>query len=150
MRDNVNAEGKVNRFERVRGRGTMRAPYNYMTERMKLAKMLQRPAWVEFPKGDEPGTLADYPLIHLTLAEDLEMWIADDDECIGLLGLTEQERLRLYPDTQWSIRVELKGEVVADTRSATPTLSGLTDALQSALAEAAQQTRTTEPKGSQP
>lgn len=147
---NTNAEGHVDRFERVRTRGTLKAPYNYMTERMKLAKMLQRPAWVEYPKGEEPGTLADYPLIHLTLAQDLEMWIADDDECVGLLGLTEQERLRLYPNTQWSIRVELKGKVVADTRSTAPTLSGLTDALQSALAEAAQQTRTTTTEGQQP
>jgi hypothetical protein len=130
--------GRIQRFDRVKGRGSgPKEAYNYLNERMKLASMLKRPAWMEYPSGEEVGSVAEFPLIHIALSRGTDLWIADDDECVGLLGMDEETRNRIFPHTQWVVVVEHEGKLIAQQRSEQPNLGGLTAAVKAALVQAA-------------
>lgn len=129
----------MTKFDRpgVRGRASgAKKIYNYLDERVKLAELLKRPVWVEYPEGEDPGTLARYPLIHSSLGNGVELWIADDNEGVGLLGLDEYERMRARPDTRWVVVIEQNEIEIARQESGSPDESGLIEALRAALKQA--------------
>ena len=133
--------GKVTRFDKPRGRTSGPSQmYNYLDERMDLAKLLKRPVWVEYPAGEADGTLAQYPMIHSSLDRDsgIELWITDDGEGIGLLGLTEQDRLRVRPDARWVVMIEEHENRVAHQISDSPSREGLIAALRAGLKQASE------------